>query len=299
MNRDERAAALADLDDRALPVVAGVLRQLGRATAATVGPEGVLGRRIAPLVRREPVIAIALVCVAFAAILIAVTGGDDKGAVRPPGHVGPRLAAGHPLGPVAGSSVSTYESQASHRRAALNQLAGSQQLNAVVDFDDYATAQSIEQMLSSTPGIRVLRGFARVAPPQQAGVHVLLTSADAGLSTALTLAQQSAGEVALHYERLLSKSITNPSTALQARVEATADRAAAARIDANGLGPTCGCVFALVVAGPVAQLEQLGHQAAVRILDPAPVGATLSSLMVVPLEPQITEIVKPLTFAGE
>ncbi|MGN6472051.1 MAG: hypothetical protein ACTHK4_00170 [Mycobacteriales bacterium] len=296
--REDRSGALADLDDRALPKVASALRRIGRATRAVAGPEGVVGRRVAPWVRREPVIAIALACVAFAAILIAVTGGDDKGTVAPPRDVGPRLAAGRPLGPVTGAMVSTYEAQASRRLAALSQLAGSQQLNAVVDFKDYVSAQEIEQLLAETPGIRVLRGFARVPPPQDADVHVLLTSADAGLSTALTLAQQSAGEVALHYERLLSRSITHPSTDLQTKVEAGAVRAAAARIDANGLGPTCGCVFSLVVAGPVAQLEQLSHQSAVRIVDPAPVGASLNSLMIVPLEPQITEKVKPIAFAG-
>jgi len=295
--RQERTTALAELDDRALPAVAKALRGAGRAVRAVFGPEGVIGRRFAPLIRRDPVIAIAIACVAIAAILIAVA--DGNGSTRPPSHAGPRLAAGHPLGPVAGASVSSYESQASHRRSALNQLAGSQQLNAVVDFNTYLSAQAVDAMLAGTPGIRVLRGFARVAPPQQADVHVLLTSADTGLSTALTVAQQAAGEVALHYERLLSKSITNPSTDLQTKVEAGAARAAAARIDANGLGPTCGCVFALVVAGPVAQLEQLSHQAAVRILDPAPVGATLNALMIVPLEPQVTETVKPLAFAGE
>jgi hypothetical protein len=297
--REERVAPLADLDDRALPKLAAALRQIGRVARAVAGPEGGIGRRVAPWIRREPVIAIAVIFAVFAALLIVVTGGDDKGSVRPPTHVGPRLRAGQPLGPVTGATVSSYQAQASTRRAALSQLAGSQQLSAVVDLDRYSSPQAIEQMLSGTPGIRVLRGFARVPPPQQADVHVLLTSADTGLSTALTLAQQAAGEIALHYERLLSRSITSPSTDLQAKVEAGADRAAAARIDANGLGPTCECVFSLVVAGPVAQLEQLSRQAAVRILDPAPVAATLNSLMIVPVEPQITDVVKPIAFAGE
>lgn len=299
MSWKDRSATLVDLDDRALPKVAGALREISRITRVVAGPDGVVGRRVAPWIRREPVIAIAVIFAVLAGLLIVVTGGDDKGSVRPPTHVGPRLAAGQPLGPVTGATVSSYQSQASHRRASLSQLAGSQQLNAVVDLDAYTSAQAIEQMLADTPGIRVLRGFARVPPPQQANVHVLLTSADAGLSTALTVAQQAAGQVALHYERLLSRSITSPSTELQAKVEAGADRAAAARIDANGLGPTCACVFSLVVAGPVAQLEQLSHNAAVRILDPAPVGATLNSLMIVPLEPEVTETVKPLSFAGE
>jgi hypothetical protein len=278
--------------------VARALHAVARAFRAVFGPEGVLGRRLAPLVRRDPVIAIALACVAFAAVLIAVTGGDTKGGARPPSNVGPRLT-GHLLGPVTGSSVSSYESVAARRRDALHQLAGSQQLNAVVDLERYLSPQAVAELLRDTPGIRVLRGFARVPPPQEADVHVLITAADRSLATALTAAQVAASQVALHYERQLSRSITNPSTALQEKVQAGADRAAAARIDANGLGPTCGCVFALVVVGPVAQLERLSDQAAVRILDPAPVGATLDSLMVVPLQPQVSGTVKTLPFAGE
>jgi hypothetical protein len=299
MIEPERGGPLADLDDRALPVVAGALRRTGRAIRAVFGSQGVIGRRVAPWVRREPVVAVALLCVAFAAILIVATGGDDHGPVRPGGHVGPRLSGGHLLGPSTGASVSSYESVASRRRGSLQQLAGSQQLNAVVDFKGYLSPQTVSGLLADTPGIRVLRGFARVPPPQQADVHVLLTSAQADLATALTAAQQAAGAIALRYERELSRSITNPSPRLQAKVAAGAARAAAARVDANGLSPTCGCVFAIVVAGPVAQLEQLSHQSDVRILDPAPVAATLGSLMIVPVEPQVTDKVPALTFAGE
>jgi microcompartment protein CcmL/EutN len=86
---------------------------------------------------------------------------------------------------------------------------------------------------------------------------------------------------------------------LQARIQAGAAQAAQARVDATGLSPSCGCVFALVVSGPVAQLQQLAHHAGVRILDPAPVGASLSSLMIVPLEPQVTDLVPALSFAGD
>jgi hypothetical protein len=130
-------------------------------------------------------------------------------------------------------------------------------------------------------------------------VHVLLTSPTTDLSAGLTEATQRASDIALRYERELSRSITNPSAKLQARVAAGAGQAAQARIDATGLGPNCACVFALVVSGPVAQLQDLAHQDAVRILDPAPVHAGLASLMIVPLEPQVTDIVPALSFAGD
>ncbi len=288
-----------ELDDRALPVVANMLRRLGRVSRALAGPDGAIGRRVTPWIRREPVVAVALVAVAFAAILIAATGGDDQGAVRPPAHTGPKLPAGHLLGPVTGSSVTSYESLAAQRRSSLDQLAGSQQLNAVVDLSDYLSPQAVAELLSKTPGIVVRRGFARVPPPQDARVHVVLTSATTDLSAGLAAATQSASQIALRYERELSRSITRPSPRLQARVAAGAALAAQARIDANGLGPRCACVFALVVTGPVGQLQELDRQAAVRILDPAPVGASLRSLMIVPLEPQVSGTVPALSFAGD
>ncbi|HVT20021.1 MAG TPA: hypothetical protein VHE57_01370 [Mycobacteriales bacterium] len=296
MSKQARSDALAELDERALPAVAGALRGVARAARAVVGSDGVVGKRVAPWIRREPVIAIALACVAAAAILIAVTGGDRHRATLPSGHLGPRLS-GAQLGPLPGSTVATYESQASGRRASLDQLASSQQLVAVVDLDAYISPQAVDQLLHDTPGLRVVLGFARVPPPQEDDVHVLATSADAGLSTELTLAQQAAGDVALHYERLLSRSITHPTTELAEKVQAGAARAAAARIDASGLGPTCGCVFAFAVEGPVAQLQSLSRQAAVRILDPAPVGAKPDSLVIMPLEPQVTGKVPEVSFA--
>lgn len=296
--RAARRDALAGLDAHAVPAVAAVLRGIGRALRAVAGPDAAIGRRVAPWVRREPVIAVAILCVAFAAILIAVTGGDEQGAVPPPSHIGPRLASGRPLGPQIGTSVSTYESQASARRDALDQVAGSQQVLAVVDLDSYVTPRAVDELMAEAPGVAVLRGFARVPPPQDAPVHVLLTS-EQDLASGLSAAAQSASKIALHYERELSRSITRPSTALQGRVEAGAAQAAQARIDASGLGPTCGCVFALVVSGPAAGIQDLAGQGAVRILDPAPLSATLNSLQIVPLEPQVTDVVPALTFAGD
>ncbi|MGN6472457.1 MAG: hypothetical protein ACTHK4_02260 [Mycobacteriales bacterium] len=299
MTRGARGETLADLDARALPVVAKALRRVGHASRTVAGPDGIVGRRVVPWVRSEPVIAVARLAVDFAAFLIAATGGDDQSAVRPPSHLGPRLASGQALGPTTGESVSAYESQATHRRDALNQLASSQRLSAVVDLSDYLSLRAVGELLAKTPGLVVQRGFARVPPPQNADVHVLLTSAQADLSSGLAAAAQHASQIALHYERELSRSITHPSTTLTAQIAAGAAQAAQARLDATGLGPSCACMFALVVTGPVGQLQELAGQAAVRVLDPAPVGASLRTLMVVPLQPQITDVVPPISFAGD
>jgi hypothetical protein len=296
----KRAMGLAGLDDRTLPKVAGLLRGIGSVTGAVVGPRGPLGRRVAPWIRREPVIVVAAVSVAFAAVLIAVTGGDNQGAVRPSTQsVGPVLPATQRLGPAPGASVSSYLSAATGRRDALRSLGASQQLEALVDLTGYISPLAVDTLLASTPEVSVVQGYARVPPPAQAKIHVLLTSAGTNLATELAAAQAAATQVAARYRSEVAQAQKDPSTQLQQAIDAGAAQAADARIDSLGLGSDCGCVFALVVSGPVSELQQLAGAAAVRVLDPAPVDASLQSLMVVPLEPQDTESVPPLAYAGD
>jgi hypothetical protein len=276
-----------------------VLRGGAAAVRVVAGPEGAVGRRVAPWIRREPVIAVALVSVAFAAVLLVVTGGDSHRAVStPPEATGPVLSDPQRLGPGPGADVDAYLAEAEQGREALNTLRGTQRVDALIDLTGYITPSAVTELLAATPGVDVLRGFARVAPPQAGLVHVLITSDTTDLAAGLEAAHSSANQIALHYERQLDRSLVHPSTRLQEELQAGADDAAAARIDAAGLAPDCGCVFALVVRGPAAQLQQLADAAAVRVLDPAPVTASLDRLMVVPLEPQVTETVPPLEFAG-
>lgn len=296
----ERPPRFATLDDRALPKIASALRGVGSVAAAVIGPRSIAGRRFGPWLRREPVIVIALASVVFAAVLIAVTGGDDQGAVRPTTKsVGPVLPATQRLGPATGASVSSYLTAASSRRDALQTLGSSERVDALVDLTGYISPLAIDSLLAPTPGVAVLRGFARVPPPVMSKVHVLVTSPQANLATELAVAQSAAQQVADHYQAEVNESVRHPSTQLQAEVDAGAPQAADARIDASGLSSDCGCVFALLVSGPVSQLEQLAGDAAVRVLDPAPVNASIESLMVVPLEPEATTLVPALAYSGD
>jgi hypothetical protein len=296
----ERPPRFAELDERALPKVAGVLRGIGSAASSVVGPRSVLGRVVGPWIRREPVIAISLLSVVLAAVLIATTGGDDHGAVRPSTQsVGPVLPSADRLGPAPGASVPSYLAAAAGRRDGLQSLGASEHVDALVDLTAYISPLAIDTLLAAMPDVSVLRGFARVPPPVEARVHVLVTSSRANLATELATAQAAASQIADHYKDEISQSLASPSTQLSDEIDAGAATAAAARVDASGLGSDCGCVFALIVSGPVSELEQLAGAASVRVLDPAPIGTSIESLMVVPLEPQDTKKVSELAYAGD
>jgi hypothetical protein len=296
----ERPPRFVHLDERALPMVAGLLRGIGSAAGAVVGPRSVVGRLVGPWIRREPVIVISVLSIAFAAVLIAVTGGDDQSAVRPTTEaVGPGLPTAHRLGPAPGATVASYLAAATDRRDGLQSLGASERIEALVDLTAYISPLAIDTLLASTPDVSVLRGFARVPPPVDAKVHVLVTSSQANLATGLATAQAAASQIADHYKSEISESLQNPTTQLQGEIDASAAEAADARVDASGLSSDCGCVFALIVSGPVSQIQQLAGAAAVRVLDPAPVDASVESLMVVPLEPQDTKKVSELAYAGD
>lgn len=300
MSAARRPGGLSGLDARILPVLAAALRGLGAAGRTVLGSGNPVGRRVNRWVRREPVIVVALLSVVVAGVLIAVTGGDQQSAVRPPRAVtGPVLPDPQRLGPAPGATVKAYLSQAARRAKALQGLGSAQRLEAVVDFSSYLSPLAIDELLAAAPDVDVLRGYARVPPPAHALIHVLITNTKADLVTALAAAQQSAQVIATHYRHEVDRSARHPTTQLQEQLQAGAAQAAQAKVDAKGLGTDCGCVFALVVDGPVGQLEHLAQAAAVRVLDPAPADASLESLMVVPLEPQVTSTIPPVEFAGD
>jgi hypothetical protein len=296
----ERPPRFAGLDERALPKVAGLLRGIGTTVGALIGRDSRVGRVIGRWLRREPVIVVAVVSVVFATLLIVVTGGDDQSAVRPTTQsVGPVLPVTDRLGPAPGATVASYLAAAASRRDGLESLGASQQVDALVDLTGYISPLAVGTLLAATPGVSVLRAFARVPPPVDAKVHVLVTSSQSNLVAELAAAQNAASQVAARYQSELAAEQHNPTPQLQAAIEAGAAQAADARVDASGLGSDCGCVFALVVSGPVSQLEQLAGAAAVRVLDPAPLETAIESLTVVPLQPQDTKRVSQLAYAGD
>lgn len=296
----EHPPRFAGLDERALPRLAGFIRGIGSVAGAVVGPKSPAGRVVGPWLRREPVIVVAVASVVFAAVLIAVTGGDDQGAVRPTTQsVGPAVPATHRLGPAPGAQVPSYLAAAAGRRDSLQTLGSSEQVDALVDLTGYLSPLAVDALIAGTPGVQVVRGFARVPPPAEAKVHVLITSARTNLATELAAAQAAASQIADHYKSELAQSLKHPSAQLQDEVDTAAAQASDAAIDAAGLGSDCGCVFALLVSGPVSSIEQLAGSAAVRVLDPAPIDVSIESLLVVPLEPQDTTTVSELAYAGD
>jgi hypothetical protein len=294
-----RRGILERLDDWAVPALGGGLRRAGRAARASGRVSGPVGRWVIGFSRRQPVVVAAVLMVAAAGVLWGITGGDRTKAVRPAAaSVGPALSSGDPLGPAPGSTVSAYLAAAALRRQQLAALPGSQRLNALLDLTGYLTPQAISTLLAAAPDVQIRTGFARVAPPDDAAVHVLTTSVGGDLAAQLGADQAEAKQDLTRYSLALSAHAQHPRSAqLNALIAAQEPKIPAARVDAKGLGPQCACVFALEVNGPVSQLEQIAGLTDVRTLDPAP--QTGGQLMVVPLEPQVTGTIQPLQFAND
>jgi hypothetical protein len=291
---------LARLDDHAVPALAAGLRTLGRAGRRLAGATGPAGRWLSGFSRRQPTIVVAAVSVVVAAVLLGITGGDRTRAVRPvASSVVPPLTS-DALGPTPGMTVAAYLQQAGLRRQQLAALPPGQRLAAVVDLTGYLTPQAVATELSAQPQVQVLRAFARVAPPANAPLHVLTLGVGGTVSQQLATDRDAARQVLSRFRLALAASAAHPASArLRQLIAAEQPQVPAARVDARSLGPACGCIFALLVAGPAAQLQQVAGLTDVRVLDPAPPSSSAARLMVVPLEPQVTGVVEPLQFAGD
>lgn len=294
----QRPGRLARLDDHAVPALAAGLRTLGRAGRRLAGATGPAGRWLSGFSRRQPTIVVAAVSVVVAAVLLGITGGDRTRAVRPvASSVVPPLTS-DALGPTPGMTVAAYLQQAGLRRQQLAALPPGQRLAAVVDLTGYLTPQAVAASFSP-PEVTIQTVFATVPTARGAAIHTLTTKSAADIAPALTAARLAARTVVHRYRLELLAETQHPSPPLEAAISAGRIRVAEAVVDARGLGPTCGCVFSLLVNGPVGRLLPLADLPDVRVLDPAPPSSRLDQLMVVPLEPQVTGIVPALQYAGE
>jgi hypothetical protein len=289
---------LRHLDDRVMPALSRGLRAPGRLARAGVGATGTPGRTAAGVVRRFPVAIAAVGLIVLATALIVVTGGDHRGAVRPKASTVVPALTGQRLGPVTGTSVAAYTSTARLRLQQISSLPGNQRVTAVVDLTGYLSPRAFGSSLV-VPGVSIIHAFARVPTSRQAAIHTLNPKSAAGLAPALAAARSAAETVLTRYQAEVTTEARKPSAQLEAAISAGTAAASAARLDARGLGPTCRCVFALLVSGPATQLLRLASHPDVRVMDPAPPGTPLRELMVVPLEPQVSGTVPPLQFAGE
>jgi hypothetical protein len=239
--------------------------------------------------------------VVAAAVLLTATGGDRHRAVAPVSTT-PAPATtlpGDQLGPTVGQPVSAYLTVAKQRLTSIEATPTTSPVTAVVDLTGYLTPAALDAELSGLIGVQVIRVFAQVAPPAAGAIHTVTLTAGGDLAADLDALRAQAHTFVVNYRKRVAVSAADPSTANQAVVSAYADEARQAKIDAAGLGASSGCVFALVVTGPVSELEQLAVGPDVRVLDPAPATVPRDSLMIVPLEPQTIATVVPLEFAGD
>jgi hypothetical protein len=298
VSRKERPGPLARLDGRAVPMLARALRRVGRGGRRLGGATGPPGRLVARLVRREPTVAAAVIAVLVAVVLIVATGGDGQHSVAPSAPRPTASLPGDQLGPAAGQQVSAYLAVARQRRALLAGEATTHPVTAVVDFIGYLTPPAVTNVLQRVDGLTVSRAFVRAAPPADADVHTISLSAGSDLAADIGAQQADARSVLRNYHKLVAYAHKHPSGRTRSLVKAYAEQGRQAQVDATGIGPSAGCVFALVVSGPPAQLERLAVDPEVRVLDPDPADVPVNQLMIVPLEPQVSTAVEPLTFAG-
>jgi hypothetical protein len=234
--------------------------------------------------------------VVVAAVLILVTGGDLHRAVAPAPPNPQIVLPGNQLGPASGEQVSTYLAAVAERAGELPGTSAPA-VTAVVDFNSYLTASAVRSLLEGRPGVQASRAFVRVPPPQPGQVHALTLGAASDLPQAIDQVAATARQIVQSYHQRVVLAQKHPSSKNVQVVTSYAGLARQAKIDMAGLSATAGCVFALEVSGPAAQLEALAKQSDVRVLDPAPPSVSPDDLMVVPLEPQVTNLVPAPHFA--
>jgi hypothetical protein len=290
-----RPGRLSRLDAALVPRLGGMIRRIGRAGRRVAGATGPPGRFVARLARRNPTLTAAVVAVAVASGLIVGTGGDQQHAVAPPPLNPQQVLPGNQLGPTSGETVASYEAAAKQR---LSELSTSQvgELAAVVDFRSYLTAPAVASVIRGEPGVRLTQAFTQIAPPADGAVHVIPLGPTTDLGVALTTLAAQERKFVRAYRRGVARARTNVTPESLAFIETNRPVAQEAKLAAVGIGANVGCVFAVTVTGPPAQLTALARQGDVRILDPAPPNVASADLRIVPLEPLDTDIVQDLRF---
>jgi hypothetical protein len=293
---EARPGRLARLDARLVPSLAGAVRGTGRGLHRLLGATGPPGRWLARTSRSYPIVVTAVAAVAVTAALLLTTGGDDHQAVAPAPPNPAVVLPGNQLGPTAGEPVSTYLAAAQQRRSELS-VSKAPKATAVMDFSGYLTASAALSEISGRRGLQVDAVFVRVAPPRSGPIHTVTLAPGADLSTALTRVAANAHRVVVNYRKAVARAKSDPTAANVQVVTDYAQIAREARTDAIGIGASQGCVFAMEITGPPAELLALARRPGVRVVDPAPPTVSVADLMIVPLEPQVVRVVPPLEFS--
>lgn len=283
------------LDAALVPRLAAVLRGIGYAGRGLARATGRPGAAVGRLARRNPTFTTAVVAVVVAAGLIAATGGDRHHAVAPAPPDPQQVLPADQLGPTPGDTVANYRAAAQQRLSELT-TATAGRLTAVVDFNSYLTAPAVASVLSGLPDVVVSQAYARVAPPASGGVHAIALGPSSDLALELTRVSRFEHRIVVNYRKRVALANQHPTAANLQVVSNYATVAAQAKTEARAIGANVGCVFALTASGPASQLKTLAARSDVRILDPAPPNVAAADLMVVPLEPQVTDVVPVLSF---
>jgi hypothetical protein len=237
----------------------------------------------------------AVVAVAVASGLILGTGGDQHHAVAPPPLNPQQVLPGNQLGPTSGDTVAAYETAAKQR---LSELSTSRagQLTALVDFRSYLTAPAVGSVLAGLHDVTLTQIYAQAAPPADGEVHPIAIGTGTDLGVILTDFATQERHYLRAYRHKAAKAKANITPDSIAFLERNRPLAKEAVVASTGIGANVGCVFAVIVTGPPAELTKLAQRSDVRVLDPAPPNVAASDIQIVPLEPQTTDVVQPLRF---
>jgi hypothetical protein len=284
-------AGLHRLDERWVPRIAQRLRRFG---SWVVGPQpiGAGTRTVSEAMRAQPALAGSIVVVLFASVLLGVFGtGPDNGRTHTQAVVLPTTppTALATIGPSPGTSIAVYLTRASVDLRHYGEIAATRPTYAVIDLRRYLTPNRALAILGD---VDVVRAYVRVPStlPTQPRSVPLTTGSDlgTGILTAATVAKATANSYAALLKALHPKTRADRLVRRRYAVQ----HAAAVVEDRHLSHPDkCACVFAFVVHAGVGQLGALAHNAAVRVVDPAPPVVSISGLTVLPLQPDYTSVV--------
>lgn len=318
------SGAIKRLDDRLLPAASTWLRRVvDRAQAAVdrlplpvrppasaaeaVVPAAPLGERLRGLDERHArrgvlglvaevpqlgavVVALLLAVSAFTVAARQSDPGDDTG----PGQrsrveegMNPGVAL---VGIRPGAPVLRYLEDAQER---LQELAvtpdGS--LLALISFDQYVTPTEAARLVEGTKPSRAFYAAhgKGVTPGTTAYASVIDITVD--LPAQLRAAATSLLAEAKSHETFAASIVVTNSEQRAQKAEQIKD-AKALRAQAAALGPSCSCVFAVLVRAKARDLLALSHRPGIRVVDPAEPGAQTGLLDFFPLRPE-TRVLAP------
>jgi hypothetical protein len=241
-------------------------------------------------VDEEPAVAAAVLTVLAAAIVLALFGTDKIVAHPPPA---PRPVAPQPvtLGASPGTEVSGYIRAAGARARQFAAVANGRTTYAIVDFRRYLRAGDLGPILGHAALESAYVRYPSVLPTPVCAVQVRSAAGmNAAVATAADLLQIAVRREVSDLQKDRGRpSQDNGGISIDDRVRIVA----ADRVSARHLSDPkrCRCVFAVLAHVGVDELTRLSGERAVRVVDPAPIGAAPPELLVQPLQPQVVHVV--------